>query len=391
MIDKIKSLSAKYFQEIVSIRKHLHKNPELSFEEFNTSQYIKQLLDRKEIPYDSIANTGIVATILPEKSTNKKSIAIRAELDALPITEQNTHDFVSKNKGVMHACGHDVHMASLIGTAYILNDLKADLKQPVKVTFQPGEEKLPGGASILLKEGLVETHNIDKIIAQHVAPSLPSGHFGFREGVYMASCDEIYINIVGKGGHGALPHTLVDPVLISAHLITALQQIVSRKNNPTTASVLSFGKVIANGATNVIPDNVLLEGTFRTFNEQWRYEAHQHITSLCENIARSMGGKAEINIAIGYPSLINSPKLSAKCKTLAKEYTGEDNIVDLDLRMTSEDFAFYSQKIESCFYRMGVANTKKGIVHPVHSSLFDIDEKALVKSVGLMAWLTINS
>ena len=386
---KIKDLSETYFNEVVTIRRTIHQNPELSFQELQTSAYIKSILTEKKIPFEEIANTGIVATI-EATSAKDLTVGIRAELDALPIYEKNNISYKSKNEGVMHACGHDVHMASILGTTFILNDLKEHLNCTVKVIFQPGEEKLPGGASILLKEGLLSKHRIQYMIAQHVAPQIEAGKVGFRPGTYMASCDEIYLTIQGKGGHGALPHTVVDPVPIAAQIITALQQLVSRNNNPTTPSVLSFGKVIADGATNVIPDEVHLEGTFRTFDEKWRKEAHHKIKDICQNIAKAFGANAELKIDIGYPFLHNNEELTQKCKTFSQEFLGTDNVMDLDLRMTSEDFAFYSQKIPVCFYRLGVRNEKGGIVSPVHSSTFNIDEQVFKHSTGLMAWMVVS-
>jgi amidohydrolase len=311
-------------------------------------------------------------------------------MDALPIQEMNKQPYASKVDGVMHACGHDVHTASLLGTAYILNQLKNEFGGTVKLIFQPGEELLPGGASIMIKEGVLQNPAPQAIIGQHVMPFIPAGKVGFRSGIYMASTDELYVTIKGKGGHGAQPHQNIDPVLITAHLIVALQQIVSRNADPRLPTVLSFGKINANGATNIIPGEVKLEGTFRTFNEDWRKEAHVLMKKMAEGIAESMGGTCEFNIMHGYPFLINEPNLTANARGFAEDYLGADNVVDLDMWMAAEDFAFYSQVTNACFYRLGTGNTEKGTTHSVHTPNFDIDEDALKISSGLMAFMALK-
>ena len=388
--EKIKLLAKNYSPEIISIRRHLHKNPELSFEEYKTSDYISEYLKSLNILYKKgIAKTGIVE-IIQGRNPSKKTIALRADMDALPIQETNKVDYCSQNIGVMHACGHDVHSASLMGTAKILSELKNDFEGTVKFIFQPGEERLPGGASLMIKEGVLENPVPQSIFGQHVMPFIDAGKVGFREGVYMASADEIYITIIGKGGHAATPHLNVDPVLITSHIIISLQQIVSRNAKPGIPTVLSFGKVIANGATNVIPDEVKIEGTFRTFDESWRKEAHKKMKAMAESIASGMGGKCEFNISIGYPVLINEQNLTSSAKKNAIEYLGEDKVEDLDIWTAAEDFAFYSQQINGCFYRLGVRNESKKITSPVHTSTFNIDESALETGMGLMAWLAIK-
>jgi len=389
LLQTIKQLAAQFADDIVGDRRHLHQHPELSFEEFQTAQFISQKLTDWGLKPQRMANTGVVA-LVEGKNPSKRSLALRADIDALPIREQNQLAYKSKNEGVMHACGHDVHTSSLLGTARILLQLREHFEGTVKLIFQPAEEKMPGGASILIKEGVLENPKPKNILGQHVLPQLEVGKFGFRSGIYMASCDEIYVKVKGKGGHGAMPYLCIDPVLITSHIIVALQQIVSRIADPKIPSVLTFGKVIAEGATNVIPNEVYLEGTFRTFNEKWREEAHSRMKKIAEGIAESMGGICEFNIVKGYPFLVNNPELTQKMKAAAQAYIGQENVVDLDLWMAAEDFAYYSQVTEACFYRLGTGNVQKGIVSGVHTSTFDIDEKALEYGAGMMAWLAIN-
>ena len=311
-------------------------------------------------------------------------------MDALPIEEQNEVPYKSTRKGVMHACGHDVHTASLLGAAGILNQLKESLEGTIKLIFQPGEERIPGGASLMIKEGVLENPEVNSIFGQHVMPLIEVGKVGFRSGMYMASSDEIYLTIKGKGGHGAIPDHVIDPVLITSHVIVALQQVVSRNANPKIPTVLSFGKVTANGATNVIPDEVKIEGTFRTLDEDWRARAKELITRIAKGTAEAMGAECHVNILHGFPYLENSQGLTERARIYAEDYLGKENVLDLDLWMAAEDFAFYSQLVDSCFYRLGVRNEAKGITSPVHTPTFDIDEKALEVGAGLMAWLAVK-
>lgn len=387
--DKIQTLSNTIFEQVVGYRQHLHRNPELSFKEFQTSAYIKGLLTEWGIPFTEMAGTGVVGLIKGDLASDKV-IALRADMDALPILEANDKPYTSKNPGVMHACGHDVHSSSLLGTAYILNSLKAEFGGTVKLIFQPGEEILPGGASIMIKEGVLEHPKPQHIIGQHVMPLIEVGKVGFRSGIYMASTDEIYVTVHGKGGHGAQPHQNIDPVLITSHIIVALQQIVSRNADPRLPSVLSFGKVIANGATNIIPNEVKLEGTFRTLNEEWRKEAKRLMKKMAEGIAESMGGSCEFTIMDGYPYLINEEQVTANVRAFAEDYLGKDNVVDLDIWMAAEDFAYYSQITDACFYRLGTGNKAKDTCHSVHTPNFDIDEDALKSSTGLMAYMAVK-
>ncbi|WP_256002083.1 M20 metallopeptidase family protein [Pedobacter deserti] len=387
--DQIKQLSADIFEQVVGYRRHLHANPELSFKEYETSAFIKARLSEWGIPFKEMADTGVVALIegaLP----SERVIALRADMDALPILEANDKPYASKNAGVMHACGHDVHSSSLLGTAYILNTLKDKFAGTVKLIFQPAEELLPGGASILIKEGVLESPPVQHIIGQHVMPLIDAGKVGFRSGIYMASTDELYVTVRGKGGHGAQPHQNIDPVLIASHIIVALQQIVSRNADPRLPSVLSFGKLEANGATNIIPNEVKIEGTFRTLDEDWRREAKLRMKKMAEGMAESMGGSCEFRIMDGYPFLINEPALTANVREFAEDYLGKENVVDLDIWMAAEDFAYYSQVTNACFYRLGTGNKAKNTTYSVHTPNFDIDEDALQLSTGLMAYAALK-
>jgi amidohydrolase len=386
---RVKQLASEFAADTVNIRQHIHANPELSFQEFKTSEFVKEKLKSYGLEAETMAETGLVV-LLQGKNPEKKVIALRADLDALPIFEKNDVPYKSKNEGVMHACGHDVHTASLLGTARILSQLKDEFEGTVKLIFQPGEEKFPGGASIMIKEGVLQNPAPEAILGQHVFPLLETGKVGFRSGMYMASADEIYVTVRGKGGHAAIPEMNIDPVLISAHIIVALQQIVSRVASPKTPTVLSFGKVQANGATNVIPDEVKMEGTFRTMNEKWRAEAHEKMKKMAEQMAEAMGGSCEFTILKGYPFLQNEPVLTEQARAAAEDYLGSENVVDLDLWLAAEDFAYYSQETAACFYRLGTRNEARSIISSVHTPTFDIDENALGIGSGLMAWLALE-
>jgi len=389
LVKNIKSMSESFFEEIRTCRRHLHQYPELSFEEYHTADFIENKL--REIGIENIqriAKTGV--TFLLEGWGPGKNIALRADIDALPILEKNGINYKSKFEGLMHACGHDVHTSCLIGVAKILSQLKSEFKGSVKFIFQPGEEKTPGGASLLIKEGILKNPIPKTILGQHVMPFIDVGKVGFRSGKYMASSDEIYLTIEGKGGHAAMPEKLVDPVIITSHILIALQQIVSRKSSPKIPSVLSFGNISGKGATNVIPDYVDVAGTLRTFDEKWRAEALMLITHMAEGIAASMGAKCKVRIEKGYPYLFNDPAYTDRNISAAQEYLGAENIVDLDLWMASEDFSFYSQSVEGCFYRLGTRNEAKSIISGVHTPYFNIDEDAMKIGMGLMSWLTIQ-
>ncbi|MBU2914970.1 MULTISPECIES: M20 metallopeptidase family protein [Reichenbachiella] len=390
LINKIKSLSSTFHEDTIANRRHLHAYPELSFEETETAAYIIAFLEKIGVKYKSgIAGNGIEA-IVEGKNPEKKITALRGDMDALPIKEESLKPYKSTKPGIMHACGHDVHTSSLMTCLRIIHELRDQFEGTVKFIFQPGEEVFPGGASLMIKEGILKNPKPTSIFGQHVMPLIPVGKVGFRKGMYMASADEIYVTVRGKGGHGALPELCVDTVLIASHIIVALQQVVSRMASPKTPSVLTFGKVEAMGATNVIPSEVKIEGTFRTLDEKWRKEAHVRMKKLAEGLAESMGGFCDFNIQVGYPFLKNEPELTERARQSAISYLGEENVVDLDVWMGAEDFAYYSQKADACFYRLGTRNEEKNIISAVHTSTFDIDEEALELGPGLMAWIALN-
>ncbi len=386
----VRNKAADLQQELVAVRRHLHMYPELSMQEEKTSAYIQSKLKEYGIPFTAgIAVHGVVG-LIKGKNPEKKVIALRADMDALPILEKNQTGYTSQNRGVMHACGHDVHMTSLLGAAKIINELSNSFEGTVKLIFQPSEEKFPGGASMMIKEGVLENPVPSTMFGQHVLPTLEAGKVGMKPGKYMASTDEVYLTVKGRGGHGATPELNVDPVLIAAHILVALQQIVSRNAPPQLPAVLSFGRFIAEGRTNIIPNVVKLDGTLRTFDEKWRLEAHQKITKMAASIAEGMGGTCEVFIDKGYPFLVNDEQTTAKAKQYATEYLGSENVMDLDLRMTAEDFAYFSQSVPSCFYRLGIRNESRGIIHNLHTDQFDVDESSLETGAGLMAWMAIR-
>jgi amidohydrolase len=390
LLQQIKSLSDQYSEEVVHLRRYLHANPELSYQEFNTAKYVgAQLKNFGLAPKEGIATTGLMVDIAG-KNPSKKTVALRADMDALPIQESNNVPYKSKVPGVMHACGHDVHTSSLLGTAKILHAVKDQFEGTIRLIFQPGEEKNPGGASYMIRDGVLKNPQPSGIIGQHVFPLLPVGKIGFREGMYMASCDELYLKVIGKGGHAGAPELVIDPVLIASHIIVALQQIISRNASPKQPTVLSFGKIIGDGATNIIPNEVNIAGTFRAMNEEWRESALQKIKKMAESVAEGMGGKCEVEISRGYPYLQNNPELTRRIRNAAEEYVGKENVVDIDITLAAEDFAFYSQIIPASFYRLGTRNEKKGITSYVHTPTFDIDEDALKIGPGLMAWMAIR-
>ena len=387
--ERIKELASEFADEIKDVRRHLHMHPELSYEEKETGKYIVSKLEEWGILYEyPVAGNGVVAIIKGAEAGEVR--AIRGDIDALPIKEENEVSYKSKNEGVMHACGHDVHTSCVLGAARILNETKAYWGGTIKALFQPAEEKLPGGASIMIEEGVLENPAVEYIVGQHVHPPLEVGKVGVKSGEYMASADEIYLTVRGKGGHAALPQNVIDPVIISAQILLSLQQVVSRKSIPNVPNVLSFGKIYSKGgATNIIPNEVKIEGTFRTMNEEWRKEAHEHIRRIAEKTAESMGGECEVDIRVGYPCLVNNNKVTERFKKKAGEYIGEENVVELPMRMTAEDFAYYGHRVPGCFYRLGTGNDERGIVSPVHTPTFDVDEGSLELGMGLMAWVVV--
>lgn len=385
MENLIRQRSEELFGKVNAYREHMHRHPELSYQEYETMEFVAAQLEAIGIPYEKgVAGTGVVAVIRNDRHTADQScIGLRSELDALPIVEQNTCGYVSQNEGVMHACGHDVHTAILLGAAEIIWEYRDRLKHPVKLIFQPGEEKNPGGASLMIEDGVLQNPPVHELYALHVFPEMPVGKLGFREGLYMASCDEIYLTIYGKGGHGATPHQTIDPIMVGAQLLTGLQQVVSRKCDPKIPCVLSFGHFEALGATNIIPDKAVLKGTFRTMNEEWRVQAHELIRTFVHHTCEQFGARADLEISLGYPYLENDPKLTQNMFKTTEAFFGENKIEELPIRLTSEDFSFYAQQIPVCFFRLGVRNEEKGIIYGVHHPKFDIDPRALV--IGMQA------
>lgn len=388
LIEKIKEIAQKNTLEVIGNRHHLHQNPELSYHEVETQSYVLAQLTSMGIQAERIANTGLIAKI-EGKNPSKRVVALRADMDALPIFEANEVPYKSKREGVMHACGHDVHTSSLLGTAKILQEIRGEFEGTIKLLFQPAEEKAPGGARMMIQDGALQNPVPAGILGQHVAPNIPVGKIGFREGMYMASADELYLTVIGKGGHGAMPDICVDPILIASHIIVAMQQIISRNKNPRLPSVLTFGKIEGLGATNIIPDEVKIQGTFRAMDEEWRADGLAKMKKLAEGMAEAMGGTCVFEVLKGYPFLQNNPVLTRRMKEAAIEYMGKEQVIDLDIWMAAEDFAWYTHHVDACFYRLGTRNEARGIISGVHTPTFDIDEQALEIGPGLMAWLAI--
>ena len=388
MLEQIKQLNEEFFGEIVRLRRAIHRNPELAFEERETARLVIETLEPLGLDLRTgVAKTGIVATL--EGAHPGPTVALRGDMDALPIQEENGFDFVSRNPGKMHACGHDAHTSSLLGTAMILARLRDSLHGSVRFLFQPSEERLPGGAKPMIAEGaLAGPAGPKAIFGQHVQPDLPAGTIGVRDGMYMASADEIYITVRGTGGHAAGPHLLkTDAVLVASHIVVALQSVISRHCPPDVPSVLTIGRVIADGATNVIPERARLEGTFRAMDETWRFRAHDLIRRIVEHTAAAFGAEADLEVQVGYPALYNHADETEFVRSAAAEYVGRDRIVELDRWYASEDFAWYLKELPGTFYRIGTGNREKGIVHGLHTSRFTIDEEALRVAPGFMAYV----
>ncbi|MDR3711853.1 MAG: M20 family metallopeptidase [Puia sp.] len=384
--DKIKELATRYTPELISIRHHLHENPELSYQEFETSRFVRDRLAGWKIPFQVMATTGVVG-LIKGKNPDTRILALRADMDALPIKEENEVPYKSKKDGLMHACGHDVHTTVLLGAARILEELKDQWEGTVKLIFQPGEEKNPGGASLLIRDGVLENPKPQAILGLHVHPGLEVGKLSFRGGMVMASADEIYITIKGKGGHAAAPHSTVDTILVASQLIVALQQIISRNRNPLSPSVLSITSFQGGSTTNVIPSEVKLMGTFRAMDEQWRFKAHDLIRKLATELVHSMGAEIDLHIDVGYPVVYNNEALNTIAKSAAADFLGVGNVGETEIRLGAEDFGYYTRQIPGCFYRLGVMNTEKGITSGVHTPTFNIDESAIGIGAGMMAWL----
>lgn len=384
MIERIKALAKQYAPEFVEVRHHLHAHPELSYQEFETSKYVQEKLTGLGISFKTKATTGVVG-LVKGKNPESRIVALRADMDALPIEEQNDVPYKSTNKGVMHACGHDVHTSCLLGAAKILQETKDAWEGTVKLIFQPGEEKNPGGASLLIKEGVLENPKPEAIFALHVNPQLEVGKLSFRAGKVMASADELYFTIRSKGGHAAAPHLTCDTILVASHLVVALQQVISRNNNPLLPSVLSITSFQGGFTTNVIPSEVKLMGTFRAMDEEWRFKAHDIIRRLSSELVHSMGAELDLHIDVGYPAVINNEKLNWIANRIAVQYMGDDNVEETEIRLGAEDFGYYSQEIPGCFFRLGTANKDKGITAGVHTPLFNIDETSIEIGIGMMA------
>lgn len=382
---KIKELSSAYANEFIEVRHHLHAHPELSYQEFETSEFIQQKLKEYNIPFVIKATTGVIG-VIEGKNPGSRIVALRADMDALPIKEENDVPYRSTKEGVMHACGHDVHTTCLLGAAKILSQTKDDWEGTVKLIFQPGEERNPGGASLLIKEGVLEDPKPQCIFGMHVNPQLEIGNLSFRAGKVMASADEIFITIKGKGGHAAAPHLTTDTILVTAQLIVSLQQIISRNNDPLSPSVLSITSVQGGNTTNVIPTEVKLMGTFRAMNEEWRYKAHELIKKQTKELVSAMGAEADVLIDVGYPCVFNNEELNPIARKIAEDYMGEENVSETEIRMGAEDFGFYTQKLPGCFFRLGTANKEKGISAGVHTPVFNIDERAIETGIGIMAY-----
>lgn len=386
LVEKIKLLAKDYTADAVAIRHHLHAHPELSYQEFETSAYIQRQLTEYGIPFTVMATTGVVG-IIEGQNPQSRIIALRADIDALPITEENQVPYKSRNEGVMHACGHDVHTTCLLGAARILHELRNEWEGTVKLIFQPGEERNPGGASIMIREGVLENPVPDAIFGLHVHPQMEVGKLSFRSGKVMASADEIYMTIKGKGGHAAAPHWTTDTVLVASHIIVALQQIVSRNCSPFSPSVLSICSIQGGHTTNVIPSEVKLMGTFRSMDESWRFRAHELIEKQARAIAEGMGAEIDFRIDVGYPNVYNHEGLNDIARDLAETFMGKEKVSETELRMGAEDFGYYSQRIPGCFYRLGTGNIDKGIISGVHTPTFNVDESAIPIGMGIMAWL----
>jgi len=388
--EKVLELARIYHSEVIAMRRHIHAHPELSKEEKETSAFVTRILEGFGLECSTgIAGHGVMTSIKGDLA-GESVVLLRADMDALPITEENEVSYMSKNPGVMHACGHDAHTACLLGAAKILSELKPLFAGTIKLVFQPSEERYPGGAIGMINEGVLKNPDVGAAFGQHVYPELESGKVGFCPGQYMASTDEIFLTVKGKAGHAAIPRTFIDPVYIGAQIVVSLQQIVSRKAPPSIPTVLSFGRFIAEGRTNIIPDIAKIDGTIRTFSEEWRHEAHELITKQAQLIAQSMGAECEVFVDKGYPSVINDPELTLQAKKWAIELLGSEQVVDIQPRMTAEDFSYFSRAVPSVFFRLGIRNEEKGIVSGLHTPTFNIDEKSLENGMAVMAWMAIS-
>jgi amidohydrolase len=382
--------SADLKEEVIQLRRHFHMYPELSYEESDTSAFICSWLQKNGVSFrKGIAGTGIIGTI-EGKAKGNRVLAIRAEMDALPISERNKTEYSSLNPGKMHACGHDAHMAMLMGTAKLLNSIGEQFGGTILLIFQPGEEKSPGGARLVIESGELNNPKPDIIIAQHILPELETGKVGYKSGRYMASCDEIYITVTGKGGHAALPGLTTDQIYIASNLVIRLKNRMSeRQTIKKIPTVLGIGRISGEGATNIIPEKVYISGTFRTFDENWRSEGLALVRQISVETEEEYGVKIDVNIAEGYPVLFNDEMLTSKAIGFSTELLGKDKIETYDIRMSSDDFSFYSDLAPSLYYRVGIM--KKGTeMLKLHTSDFDIDEDGLETGVANLSWLVYN-
>ncbi|MEN9699701.1 MAG: hypothetical protein RLZZ301_899 [Bacteroidota bacterium] len=375
--------------QVIAWRRHIHAHPEPSFQEFETMEYVARILTEHGVSHQKgVAETGIVAIIRADSHPqDMPCVALRADLDALPIDEQTNHEFKSTRAGYMHACGHDVHTSILLGVALVLQRHRNNLPKPIKLIFQPGEEQSPGGASLMMAAGVLSNPEVESLVALHVYPEFEVGEIGIKSGLYMASSDEIHVQIEGVGGHGALPERCINPIQMGLDWIQSCQALVKERCPQDVPQVLSFGRFEALGSTNVIPSSAQIKGTFRTMNEQWRAQVHQLLAEQATEISARYGAKLDLQIAKGYPFLQNDEVFTAHVKAVLSDTFGPEHIHELGLRMTAEDFAFYSQQKPVCFFRLGVGNQANGIVHAVHHPQFDVDERSL--EVGMLAMASI--
>ena len=382
--ESIKKHAKAVSEQVLTVRRTIHSRPELSFEEHETADYIAAQLTEAGILFRRIAGTGILARIEGHGDL-QRCVVLRADTDALPIWEETGLECASRHDGVMHACGHDMHTACLLGALLVLNRHKSEIAGTVFGLFQPGEEVCPGGASMVMAEDPFRDYRVVAFVGEHVAPEMAVGNLGFRSGKYMASSDELWIEVHGTGGHGALPHTMTDPVVAAAALITSLQQVVSRNNNATIPTVLSIGRVIANGATNVIPPVVQVAGTLRTMDERWRAQAKRRIHEIAAGVAAAHCVTAEVKIPEGYPCVVNDPALTVRARSIAAKLWGKEHVEELDLRMTAEDFGTYTERYPSLFFRLGTARKNGECGGALHTATFNPDEQALDYGVITMA------
>ncbi len=389
---QLQDFSEKIYEKVNTYREHLHSHPELSYKEYKTAKFVSETLSGLGIENASIGETGVVAVISANGHTeNTPCLGLRADLDALPIQEENEVSYRSQNDGVMHACGHDVHTSILLGVAEVLQHYREELPMPVKLIFQPGEERNPGGATYVIRDGGLENPKVDKMAALHVFPDLDYGHFGFKEGLYMASCDELHIEVQGLGGHGALPERTVNPLFMGADFILQARNYIMENTPKEVPSVINFGKFDAKGSTNVIPEKAFIKGTFRTMDESWRVKAKKDLMDLAQKISEEYNGQINLNISDGYPYLKNDEDFTNSVRELAESHFGKEVVHHLPIRMTSEDFAYYSQLVPVCFFRLGVRNEEKGITNGLHTSKFDIDQRSMQKGVLMLSMIAFSS